>query len=120
VNSACPITPELRSIVLKTEGVGAMIQIQLYEMGKVKEAYIYGTYASGEADENSDIDLMIIGVVNLEELASLITEMEKELNLPINYIIFSEQEWNEKLKYSYSTDDVTLNDHRQDRPNQSQ
>jgi predicted nucleotidyltransferase len=97
VNSACPIAPELRSIILKTEGVGVMVQRRLGELGTVKEAFIYGSYASGEADERSDLDLMIIGKADLEQLSTVIADLEKELNQSINYIIFSEEEWREKL-----------------------
>jgi uncharacterized protein len=95
-NKSCPIAPELRSIILKTEGAGLVIKRMLQEMGGAKEAYIYGSYASGEADADSDLDLMIIGEINLDQLAPLIAQLEKELNRPINYVIYSEGEWNEK------------------------
>ena len=97
VNQACSIAPELRTIVLKTEGAGAAIKEKLQEMGRIEEAFIYGSYASGEADASSDLDLMIIGEVNLDQLAPVISALEKELNRPINYIIYSKEEWNEKL-----------------------
>lgn len=96
VNQACPIASELRSIVLKTEGAGAVIKQKLQEMGRVEKAFIYGSYASGEADTGSDLDLMIIGEVNLDQLAPVISELEKELDRPINYIIYSHEEWDEK------------------------
>ncbi|OGO71082.1 MAG: hypothetical protein A2Z49_10885 [Chloroflexi bacterium RBG_19FT_COMBO_56_12] len=97
VNKVCPIAPELRSIVLKTEGAGMVIKEKLQEMSSVKEAFIYGSYASGEADARSDLDLMIIGEIDLDQLAPVISELEKELSRPINYVIYSEEERNEKL-----------------------
>lgn len=97
INSESPIAPELRSMVLKTEGIGGEIQRRLQGIDGVRKAFIYGSFASGEADERSDLDLMIIGEVNLENFAFLITELEKKLNRPINYVIYSEKEWNEKL-----------------------
>ena len=96
VNNACSIAPELRSIILKTEGVGQVIREKLQEMGRVNEAFIYGSFASGEADARSDLDLMIVGEVELDKLAPVITTLEKELNRSINYVIYSEDEWNEK------------------------
>jgi predicted nucleotidyltransferase len=96
VNTECPIASELRSIILKTEGAGLMIRAKLQEMGNVKEAFIYGSYASGEADARSDLDLMIIGDIDLDQYAPVITEIEKALNRPINYVIYSEEEWTEK------------------------
>ncbi len=97
VNKACPIAHELRSIVLKTEGVGMLLKRKLQEMDSVNEAFIYGSYASGEADVRSDLDVMIIGEVKLNQLAPVISDLENELNRPINYVIYSEEEWNEKL-----------------------
>lgn len=96
VNPDCPIALELRSIVLKTEGVGMALKSKLQEMAGVKEAFVYGSYASGEADERSDLDVMIIGEVNLGQLAPIISGLEKELNRPINYVIYSEDEWKKK------------------------
>jgi predicted nucleotidyltransferase len=97
VNPTCPIEPELRSIVMKTEGVSGLLKEKLSTMENVKKAFIYGSVASGKADRYSDIDLMVIGEINLEELSSLVSEAEKELNRPVNYVIFSEQEWQDKL-----------------------
>jgi predicted nucleotidyltransferase len=97
VNPACSIAPELGAIVLKTEGVGAVIKEKLQEMGRIEDAFIYGSFASGEADASSDLDLMIIGEANLDQLAPIISALEKDLNRPINYLIYSKEEWNEKL-----------------------
>ena len=96
VNKACPIAPELSSMILKTEGIGMVIMEKLQEMGRIEEAFIYGSYASGGADAGSDIDLMIIGEVDLEILAPVISGLEKDLNRPINYIIYPGEEWDEK------------------------
>jgi predicted nucleotidyltransferase len=96
VNESCPIIPELRSIVLKTEGVGSLIKKKLQEMDQVQEAFIFGSFASGEADARSDLDVMIIGEINLDRLAPIISELENELGRPINYVMYSEEEWNEK------------------------
>jgi len=97
VNPTCPIAPELRSIVLKTAGIGAVLRDHLQVLGTVREAYIYGSFASGEADKHSDIDVMVIGEVELESLAEVIATAEQKLNRPINYAVFSEREWAEKL-----------------------
>lgn len=97
VNYACPIEPELRSIVLKTEGLGGQLREKFGTIKNVQVIFIYGSVASGKADRYSDIDLMIIGEVDLEEISSLISEAERTLNRPINYVIFSETEWKERL-----------------------
>jgi predicted nucleotidyltransferase len=97
VDHTSPIEPELRSIVLKTEGIGGLLRASLGKMKNVQQAFIYGSVASGKADRESDLDLMIIGEVDLEEISPLISEAERALNRPINYVLFSEEEWKEKL-----------------------
>lgn len=97
VNRACPIERELRSIVMKTEGIGAVLQSKLSTIKEVQRAFIYGSVASGKADGFSDIDIMLIGKINLEEISQIFSDAERELNRPVNYSIFSESEWQEKL-----------------------
>ncbi len=97
VNPACPIEPELRSIVLKTEGVGGLLRENLEAMEDVKMAFLYGSFASGKADLHSDIDLMIIGRIQLEEISSMVAQAEKDLNRPVNYTIYTDEEWAEKI-----------------------
>ena len=98
INPQCPIVNELRSIVIKTVGIGKVIKSTLEEMNTIQEAFIFGSYASGEADDRSDIDLMIIGDVDLEKLSPIISKLEKEINRPINYVIYSNEDWNNKEK----------------------
>jgi predicted nucleotidyltransferase len=97
VNSGCPIEPELRSIIMKTEGIGGLLRRKLVALKDVQRAFIYGSFGSGKADRFSDIDLMIIGVLDLGEISSLVAEAEREVNRSIKYVIFSEKEWKEKL-----------------------
>jgi predicted nucleotidyltransferase len=106
VDTTCPIAPELRAIVLKTEGVGKAIRIMLAEVDGVQEAYIFGSFASGTADSDSDLDLMIIGDVKLESVARLVFQAEKELNRPVNYLLFTEAEWHKKI---WSKDPFAMN-----------
>jgi predicted nucleotidyltransferase len=98
LNPACLIISELRAMVLKTEGVGEVIRSRLAGKDEIKAVFIYGSYAGGEADRLSDLDLMVIGDVELSEFAPLIAELEKELNRPINYVCFSEEEWKLKVE----------------------
>lgn len=100
VDLACPIEPELRTMILKTEGIGGLLREKLAPMEKVKQAFIYGSIASGQADLRSDVDVMIIGTIDLEEISALVAQAEKELNRPVNYTVFSEEEWAVKLASS--------------------
>jgi predicted nucleotidyltransferase len=96
INPSCPIKNELSSIILKTEGLPRLLSKNISSIGLVHKAFIYGSFASGQADNKSDIDLIVIGEVHLEEFSDFIAKREKEIGRPINYVLFSENEWNNK------------------------
>ena len=68
INKNMPIYNELASIILKTEGIAKVLQEKLSEIGNIKTAFIYGSFAKKEAGINSDIDLFIIGTVNEKKM----------------------------------------------------
>jgi predicted nucleotidyltransferase len=98
INPDCPITPELRSMILKTAGIGDAIRSHLSGLKNLKQVFIYGSYASGEADHRSDLDLMVIGNVKLTEFASIIAQLEKDLRRPINYVLSTEDDWKLRIE----------------------
>jgi predicted nucleotidyltransferase len=96
VNPECAILPELRTMLIKTEGLGDTVRKALQGL-PVKAAFVYGSFADGTADLASDIDLMIIGDVPAEKLAVSVRRLEKEIGRPVNYSVSSAAEWNEKV-----------------------
>ena len=58
---------------------------------------LYGSYATGEYDEKSDMDLLIITPTNRDIFTSLMRELEKELEIKLSPQILSLPEW-QKLK----------------------
>jgi len=97
VNPDCPIAPELRSMILKTAGIGDVLRSNLSDTEGIKQVFIYGSYASGEADEQSDLDLMVIGEIELTAFSPIITQLENKLKRPINYTLFTKEEWKAKI-----------------------
>ncbi|MFH1821106.1 MAG: nucleotidyltransferase domain-containing protein [Methanobacteriota archaeon] len=93
-----PIYGELRSMFLKTEGLGEAIKENLKKLGKVKLAFIYGSFAKGEAQLKSDIDLMIVGEVNERKLLPLVRKTEERLSREINYTLFTTAEFESRVK----------------------
>ncbi len=93
----CPIASELRGLVLKTEGFGGKIRASLSNFANIQAAFIYGSFASGEVDAHSDIDLMIIGELDLAAFSMTVSQLEKDLNRPINYTLFTPVEWSKKI-----------------------
>lgn len=98
VNKKMSIFSELTNIILKTEAVGKILTENLIRLGKIRAAFIYGSFAEGSAGGKSDIDLFIIGRVNEGELIRNIDKLEKQLSREINYVLFTEEEVNERIK----------------------
>jgi len=105
VNKKMPIYNELVSIILKTEGVAKELQDSLSERG-IEAAFIYGSFASGKATADSDIDIFIIGGVDEDKLILKIREIEKKLSRDINYVLFTAKGFEERRK---SKDPFVLN-----------
>ena len=98
VNRRCPIIEELKNILFKTVGIQEALKNNLKKKD-IKVAFIYGSYAKGEEDLLSDIDLMIIGDVSLKEISSILSKPKEELKREINYVVFSPQEFIDRFKH---------------------
>lgn len=91
-----PLYPELKRIILKTAGLGDLLRQELQNMGSIESAFIYGSVAAGEEDVASDIDLMLVGEVDLLALAPVIAGLEERLGRSINYVVYNPEEFKER------------------------
>ena len=98
-NRNCPIFKELKSILIKSVGVAEVLKKGLGG-GKIQAAFIYGSYARGEESLLSDIDLMVVGKISSLELSRLLSKPKRELMREINYVVFSPQEFEERVRQS--------------------
>jgi predicted nucleotidyltransferase len=95
--------PELRRIVLKTIGLAEPLAAALAPIAnRLTKAFIFGSVASGNDTSESDIDLAVVGDVDLIAVSALIDSTRRELGRPVHVNVYSEQEWP-------STDDPVLN-----------
>ncbi|MCK5283159.1 MAG: nucleotidyltransferase domain-containing protein [Nanoarchaeota archaeon] len=90
------ILDELKKIFLKTDYLGEMIRKELQD--KVAYAFIYGSFAKGEENENSDIDLFIVGSIGEDELIKIVQKLEKTTNREINYVVWNMGTFNQRAK----------------------
>src|SRR5881396_1974558 len=91
-----PIHEELKRIVLKTAGLGDTLRTQLARAGKIESAFIYGSYARGDETPRSDIDLLIIGNIDLTKATPIFEKLEKQLSREINYTNLTPKEFRER------------------------
>ena len=97
-NQECPFFEELKGLVLKTTGVAGQIRGSLDKLAGIEYAFIYGSYAKGEERADSDVDLLIIGDVDMDRLDSNLGKLEKTLGREINYVLYSLEEFKSKRK----------------------
>lgn len=94
INETHPLYPELRSICLKTFGLAEQIRIQLTPLaGSIERAFVFGSIAKDADRPDSDIDFMVIGDVDLFDLAQVIEELQVKLGRPIDLNLHTPQEW---------------------------
>ena len=96
VNKKCPIVEDLKNIFFKSVGIAEVLRDNFKEKG-IKIAFIYGSYARGEESLLSDIDLMVMGDISSKELSSILSKPKKELMREINYVVFSLNEFINKV-----------------------
>ena len=90
--------PELRSMILKTTGLGSLLRERLRDEDRIKVAFIYGSYAANQETTASDIDLFVIGELSSKELHMAVREAEKVIHREINYTLFSPEEFSQKTQ----------------------
>lgn len=90
-NQRHPLFKDIHSIILKYTGIDQIIESVVDRLGNVNSVYLVGSFARGL--ESKVIDLIIIGDINKEYIASLIEKAESIINKKIRYIIFSKEEF---------------------------
>ncbi len=97
VNSRFTLLNELKSIILKTVGIGDKIKGKLIREKEIEIAFIYGSYAKNNENISSDIDVFIIGEIKAKRLQNIIACLQEEIGREINQVVYSKKEFIEKL-----------------------
>ena len=96
VDKSSPIFSEMKGLIFKTTGVHGAVKAALSRIKGVQAAFIYGSYAKGSEKEDSNINLMVIGQVNITELNDVVVGLEEKLKREIDYQAFDEQEYRKR------------------------
>lgn len=97
-NKNCAFFNELKGFILKTVGIIGELKFSLENFSHIKYAFIYGSYARGEESADSDVDLIIIGDVDLDRLDLLVSNLEKKFGRTINHVTYDYKEFLTKKK----------------------
>ncbi|MBI4262582.1 nucleotidyltransferase domain-containing protein [Candidatus Uhrbacteria bacterium] len=99
LNTHHPLFSEFKTIIAKTIGVVGALRAAFSKMSKVQCALLYGSFAKGEEDAMSDIDILIVGSIREDEITAVIVPLEKQFGRDINVVHYTPKEFLEKKKH---------------------
>jgi predicted nucleotidyltransferase len=98
-NQLHPIFADLRAIVEKTSGAAELLRTALAPMAdEISLAFIYGSTAKGTNRASSDVDLIVVGDVDLADLVRHLGPVEERLGREVSPRVFSKREFAARLK----------------------
>jgi predicted nucleotidyltransferase len=98
VNKGSPFFEEMKGLILKTTGVAGVIKTTLERISGIKYAFVYGSFAKNQEKTESDVDLIVIGKANLDEIEDGLSKAEGQLGRTINLTFYSIREFREKIE----------------------
>jgi len=93
LNRNYPLYAEVRGIVMKTAGVEPQLKQALGDVDGIERALLYGSFARGQQEAASDIDVLVVGSPEPGELESRMRRLERLLGREINYTVLSRRRW---------------------------
>ncbi len=97
LDQLCPIYQEIKAIITKTVGLTELVKQALISVEKkIEHAFIYGSFASGDYGNESDVDLFVVTELSGLKLAELLGEVQNEIGRSINVSQFTADEFNQR------------------------
>jgi predicted nucleotidyltransferase len=97
IDRTYPLLKEVFAILQRTVGVVPALSETMRSIPGIDSASLYGSFAKGDADAASDIDVLIVGKPDAGMLALAVGNLEKLLNRELNYTVMTTEELNRKL-----------------------
>ncbi len=87
------IYPDLLSLVSKEEGICAEIIHHLKNLGYVKYAVVARGFLRGRESSVLDVDLLVVGDVNMDVLNRIVKQEEVRIGRELNYTVMAEDDF---------------------------
>ncbi len=98
VNKEYYIFRELKSIFLKSTGIGEVLKKEFEKEKGIAFAFIFGSVARGTEKEGSDLDLLVLGDVSARELNEVVFPVSERMRREINQNLFTPEVFLKKIK----------------------
>jgi len=92
VETSHPLFPDLRALLLKSDGLAIPLLEALERVDGVQAAAIYGSVADGTDTGRSDVDLLVVGAADPIALHEAISAVEDRLSRQVNYTLVTRRE----------------------------
>ncbi len=97
VNRGYPYLKPVFALLQGSVGIEPTLKRALEPVAGIASAWIFGSFAKGEADAASDIDLLIVGRPDQALLSQEIRKAEKALHREVSYTVFTPGELKRRL-----------------------
>ena len=79
----------VRDLIRRTIGAAEVLRRHLGGLEAVESAVIFGSYATGTMQSTSDIDLLVIGSPDRDDLTDRLEQASRELGRPVNEVVMT-------------------------------
>lgn len=100
-DTAAPVYEPLRQLVERSVGVEALLSELLEKTAGVELAAIYGSWARGTVDAESDVDLLVVGDIDYAAVVDQLMAVQERVGREINMTWMRPGEWREKRDSSF-------------------
>jgi predicted nucleotidyltransferase len=97
VNRAYPYLKPIFALLQGSVGIEPTLKRALQPVGGIASAWIFGSFAKGEADAASDIDLLVVGQPDQALLSREVRKAERALRREVSYTVFTPEELQRRL-----------------------
>jgi predicted nucleotidyltransferase len=87
-----PLFGAIREIVRQTVGAPRIVRRHLTGLAGIERAVIFGSYARGTVDADSDVDVLIVGDPDRDDLTERLELAGLEIRRPVNEIVMKADE----------------------------
>lgn len=92
-HQAHPLFPEIRNLVLKTDGLASILRDRLARQVGIRVAFVFGSLARAAGRAGSDLDLLVVGSLGLRALTAQLQGVGEKLGREINPHLLTEAEF---------------------------
>ncbi|MFW5702525.1 MAG: hypothetical protein ACOCXP_01005 [Candidatus Dojkabacteria bacterium] len=98
LNPQGPLVDELTGMIFKTFGLGGDVLRNINKLGDVSYAILTEDYISGVQSTEHNVDLIMIGEIDLDALSQVVDEAERKEKREINYTVLGSEDFELRKK----------------------